>query len=135
MFEIMAYKPFHAIQIMLASSHPVFENTTTYVLPELPRNASTLNDFQSSSEVILNGSYASVFLPEEEITKAGSFYVAFDLINSHGVEFRVSTTQHTCSYSDDNTYNWQNGGCKVSSKSNVNSTLCLCNHLTTFTAA
>ncbi|XP_070547330.1 adhesion G-protein coupled receptor G4-like [Ptychodera flava] len=131
----MAFKPFHAIQIMLASSSPVYENTTAYVLTELPGNLSARSDFQSSRDVIFNGNSASIFLPEEEVTKAGSFYVTFGLVYSHGVEFRVSTTQHRCSYSDDHTYNWQNGGCKVSPKSNINSTMCLCNHLTTFGAA
>ncbi|XP_070551925.1 polycystin-1-like protein 2 [Ptychodera flava] len=134
LLEVTAFKPLHAIQIVLATSSPVFENTTAYISTKSPGNFSGHSGFQFSSEVSFNGSVASILLPEGEITKAGIYYVTFDLVYSHGVEFRVSTTQHRCRYSIDNANSWQDGGCRVSPKSNVNSTLCLCNHLTTFTS-
>ncbi|XP_070548853.1 polycystin-1-like protein 3 [Ptychodera flava] len=134
LFGVTALKPLHAIQIVLATSSPIFENTTVNMSTELPGNLTDVNDFLFSSIVCFNGRVATIFLPEEEITKAGSYYVTFDLVYSQEAEFRVSTTQHSCSYSVDKAYTWQNGGCKVSPKSDVNSTLCMCNYLTTFTA-
>ncbi|XP_070548512.1 polycystin-1-like protein 2 isoform X2 [Ptychodera flava] len=134
MFETMAPKPYHAIQIVLETYEHVYENTTAHVSTGLPGNGSRDGGVTFSREVIFNGSIANIFLPENKITRTGSYYVTFDLTNSHGVEFHVTTTLHRCSYSVDNTNSWQSSGCKVSPKSNVNSTVCLCNHLTTFTA-
>ncbi|XP_070548064.1 uncharacterized protein [Ptychodera flava] len=133
-FEILVSKAYHAIQIILETNDPVYENTTAYVFTELPGNSSSDGGIKLSSEVILNGSIANIFLPEDRITKAGSYYVTFDLTYNHGVEFHVTTTLHRCYYSVDYTNSWQGSGCKVSSKSNVNSTLCLCKHLTTSVA-
>ncbi|XP_070558929.1 uncharacterized protein [Ptychodera flava] len=129
-FGIAVSKRHHAIQIMLETPAPVYENITACVSTELPKNTSKNNGHHFCSRASLYGRVANIFFPEENINKIGTYYVTFDLLYEHGVEFKVSTTQHRCSYSVDNTNTWQSTGCKVSPRSSINSTLCLCKHLT-----
>ncbi|XP_070547380.1 uncharacterized protein [Ptychodera flava] len=125
----MAFKAYYAIQVIFETSAPVYENTTVCVSTELPGNSSSHGGFQFCQEASFDSSAANIFLPEENITRTGSYYIIFELIYSHGVEFKVSTTQHKCSYSVDKANTWRSNRCKVSPRSNITSTLCLCSYL------
>ncbi|XP_070543817.1 uncharacterized protein [Ptychodera flava] len=110
-FEIENSKPYHAIQIMLEASVPVFENFTANVSAVLPENSEDHSSFQVSKKAIFNGNINNIFIPEEIGTGTGRYNISFDLVYSNGVEFKVSTTNHRCSYSVDKTKTWQSSGC------------------------
>ncbi|XP_070532239.1 uncharacterized protein [Ptychodera flava] len=127
--EVQISRTYHAIQILLEGSAPVNENTTAYVSFKLPNNSSAHNDSKFSVDVAFKGNMANIFVPEDNVTHTGSYYVDFDLLHGREISFKLTTTQHRCGYSVDSTRTWESG-CKVSPKSTVNATLCLCNQLT-----
>ncbi|XP_070532992.1 uncharacterized protein [Ptychodera flava] len=127
--EVQVLRTFHAIQILLEGSAPVNENTTAYVSFKLPNNSGVHTGSKFPVDVAFEGNMANIFVPEENVTHTGSYYVDFDLFHGHEISFKVTTTQHRCGYSVDSTKTWKTE-CKVSPKSTSNSTLCLCNQLT-----
>ncbi|XP_070568692.1 uncharacterized protein [Ptychodera flava] len=121
---IQAFRKNFAILVTVEGSMSTFESTTACISSGRSNN---VDHSQFAAEGYFNGTFANIFLPEDRITAPGVYNVTFNLTSVHDVDIKVTTTQHGCGYFADNT--WENDGCKVSPKSNINSTLCLCNHL------
>ncbi|XP_070537167.1 polycystin-1-like protein 3 [Ptychodera flava] len=125
----------HAIIILLANSQPLHVNTTAYIFNKVVMYSDQYRGYQLSVDVHFNGNTASLFIPEHYFMKTGEYYLTFTIPKRHETELSMAVKPTVCIYLDEDISRptWDTSGCKVSPNSSMSSTVCLCNHLTTFT--
>ncbi|XP_070537168.1 uncharacterized protein [Ptychodera flava] len=125
----------HAIIILLTISKPIHVNTTAYIFNKVVMYSDQYQDYQLSLAVHFNGNTSSLFIPEHYFMKTGEYYLTFTIPKRHEVRLSMAVKPTICGYlnEDISRPTWDTSGCKVSSTSSLSSTVCLCNHLTTFT--
>ncbi|XP_070560919.1 polycystin-1-like protein 3 isoform X2 [Ptychodera flava] len=123
---------FHAVIINLESPHAVYGITEAYIFNDMVEYSSNYSGYQFSVDAQFDGGNSSIFIPENYIFKAERYYLTFTVPQKQDVKFSMSVKHVVCDYLNEESGTWKNDGCKVSPESNMTSTVCLCNHLTTF---
>ncbi|XP_070576292.1 polycystin-1-like protein 3 [Ptychodera flava] len=131
-FTFNVSRLFHATIIMLVSNESVFWNCNAYIFNDVFQYSENYRGYLFSVDINFHGDYSSIFIPEDYFLMTGEYYLTFAVPGNQRANFSMSVKQTVCTYLDKNTTTWDRRGCKVSSTSNMTSTLCLCNHLTTF---
>ncbi|XP_070560920.1 polycystin-1-like protein 2 [Ptychodera flava] len=134
-FQVNITHLFHAVIIHLESSHPMSGNATAYIFDDVVEYSSNYSGYRFSVDVQFGDGDSSIFIPEHVVFVTGGYYLTFTLPSKQDLNFAVSIKHVTCSYQNEESGTWKNDGCKVSPASNMTSTVCLCNHLTTFTTS
>ncbi|XP_070576095.1 polycystin-1-like protein 3 [Ptychodera flava] len=124
---------FHATIIMLVSNESVLWNCTAYIFNDVLKYSKHYRGYRFSVDVLFHGDHSTIFIPEDYFLMTGEYYLTFSVPGNQRAYFSMTVKQTVCTYLDKNTTTWGRQGCKVSSASNMTSTVCLCNHLTTFT--
>ncbi|XP_070557261.1 uncharacterized protein [Ptychodera flava] len=129
----------HATIIMLENSKRMYGNATAYISKDEVMYATqyrgyafSVDGYAFSVNVNFHGDHSRIFIPEDYFTMIGEYYLAFAIPEKQEVQFSMAVKQTRCTFLDTNTNIWDGQGCKVSSTSNMTSTVCLCNHLTVF---
>ncbi|XP_070551647.1 polycystin-1-like protein 2 [Ptychodera flava] len=125
---------FHAVIIHFNVSKAIYGNTTAYIFNEVVEYSTNYRGYLFGFDVQFSGEHTSIFIPEHDIMEARGYYLTFAIPQRNDLKISM-TVQHTkCGYMKDVSGTWNSDGCKVSPSSNMTSTTCLCNHLTSFTA-
>ncbi|XP_070540748.1 polycystin-1-like protein 2 [Ptychodera flava] len=98
-------------------------------------NTPTWNSFDFHANITVMEGVFNIFIPDTEVEEAGKYMFSLFLPTVDMFNLTMSVTQHGCRYWDEDNEIWKRDGCMVSSESNTDTTLCLCNHLTSFGAA
>ncbi|XP_070540434.1 polycystin-1-like protein 2 [Ptychodera flava] len=98
-------------------------------------NTPDSDSFDFQTNISVSDGVLKVFIPDTKVEKAGSYGFSLYLPTVEMFNLTMSVTQHGCRYWDEDNEMWKRDGCMVSSESNMDTTLCLCNHLTSFGAA
>ncbi|XP_070547368.1 polycystin-1-like protein 3 [Ptychodera flava] len=125
---------FHAVIIQLNSPDPLYGNTTMHILYDLGKNSSEYHANSFYLDVRFQGVHSIIFIPEHYFLMTGGYQLTFTAPQKHNIKFSMSVQHIMCNYLNEVSGIWNSDGCKVSPASNFTSTVCLCNHLTTFTA-
>ncbi|XP_070547390.1 polycystin-1-like protein 3 [Ptychodera flava] len=123
---------FHAVIIELNSPDPLYGNTMVYILYDLGENSTEYHAYSFSLDVRFQGVHSSIFIPEHYFLMTGGYQLTFTVPQKQNIKFSMSVQHIMCSYLNEVSGIWNSDGCKVSPASNLTSTVCLCNHLTTF---
>ncbi|XP_070573654.1 polycystin-1-like protein 3 [Ptychodera flava] len=123
---------FYATIIRFENSDVLYGKTTAYVFKEEVDYSEEYRGYQFSVDVRFDGDYSSIFIPMQYFMMTGDYYMTFTLVSKVEVTFLMSLKQIKCNYLDDENSVWNTDGCKVSQASNITTTVCLCDHLTTF---
>ncbi|XP_070560187.1 polycystin-1-like protein 3 [Ptychodera flava] len=134
-FQVNITHLFHAVFINLESSQAISGNTTAYIFDHMAEYTSNYTGYQFSVDLQFDGGISNIFIPEHYIFVTGGYYLTFTLPSKQDLSFAISTKYVICDYLNEKSGTWKNDGCKVSPASNMTSTVCLCNHLTTFTTS
>ncbi|XP_070555704.1 uncharacterized protein [Ptychodera flava] len=128
-------RSYHAVKIVFHSSETLNGNTTVFMSKG---DCSDIDNYYDngtfSATIEFKGNTANLFIPEYMMTQPGNYCLSCKLNTNTGSHFTLVVTQHKCSFWEEQNGTWDTNGCRVSSKSNINSTVCLCNHLTAFTS-
>ncbi|XP_070572871.1 uncharacterized protein [Ptychodera flava] len=124
---------FHATIIWFENSDILYGNATAYVFKEEVEYSEEYRGYQFSVEVRFDVDHSSIFIPEQYFMMNGDYYMTFTLVSKVDVTFLMTLKQTKCNYLDDGSSVWNTDGCKISPASNITTTVCSCNHLTTFT--
>ncbi|XP_070546460.1 uncharacterized protein [Ptychodera flava] len=125
----------HAVVIMLENSEQLYGNATSYIFNDVVMYSKQYSGYQFSVGVQFSGNHSKIFIPEDYFMTTGDYYLTFTIPGKQEVKFSMAVKEIMCTYMDKQTSTWDRRGCQVSSMSNITSTVCLCNHLTTFTTA
>ncbi|XP_070555431.1 polycystin-1-related protein-like [Ptychodera flava] len=128
-------RSYHAVKIAFHSSESLNENTTVFMSKADYCDIDNYDDYVTFSDTIeFKGNTVNLFIPEYMMAQQGNYCLSCKLNTNTGLHFTLVVTQHKCSFWEEKNGTWDTDGCRVSSESNINSTVCLCNHLTAFTA-
>ncbi|XP_070548475.1 uncharacterized protein [Ptychodera flava] len=122
----------HAVVNLLDSSDQLHGNTTVNIFKVKSENAKYPVQ-NLSLDVQFDGVHSSIFFPEHFFLVTGGYELTFKVPHKHDLNVTVSVKNIMCGYLHEASGIWNSDGCKVSPESNLTSTVCLCNHLTTFT--
>ncbi|XP_070547229.1 polycystin-1-like protein 3 [Ptychodera flava] len=124
---------YHAVLIDIEISDAIYGNTTAYIFDDIVEYSSEYQGYLFSIDVTFEGKHSHLFIPEYTILKTGEYYLTFTVPKRYDVKLSTSIKHIICGYLDEVSDTWQSDGCKVSaSATNMTSTVCLCNHLTSF---
>ncbi|XP_070540433.1 polycystin-1-like protein 2 [Ptychodera flava] len=98
-------------------------------------NTPTWNSFDFHANITVTEGVLKIFIPDTEVEEAGNYVFSLFLPTVEMFNLTMSVTQHGCRYWDEDNEIWKGDGCVVSSESNRDTTVCLCDHLTSFGAA
>ncbi|XP_070548561.1 uncharacterized protein [Ptychodera flava] len=131
--EINISELYHAAIIQLESSTSIYGNSTLYIYNHIVEYMPEFKGYQFSVEVHFLGDSPTAFIPENYFLKSGLHYLVLTIPHERDLNISITMKHIACNYLSD-TGVWNGDGCKVSPGSNMTSTVCLCNHLTTFVA-
>ncbi|XP_070535211.1 uncharacterized protein [Ptychodera flava] len=128
-WQIESLRVQHAVQIKLISNLHLIENLTLCMTTSNVSATQRYCEFSALFE--FDERTTHIFIPESEITQEGDHIFSFSLANdlSRTLNFTMDAEQRGCRSMKDSASEWHQDGCKVSPMSNINYTLCLCNHL------
>ncbi|XP_070557735.1 polycystin-1-like protein 2 [Ptychodera flava] len=122
----------HATIIVLENSKRMYGNASAYISNDEVVYAAKYQGYAFAVDVNFHGDHSSIFIPENYFSMLGKYHLTFSIPEKQEVQFSMAMKQTRCTFLDTNTNAWDGQGCKVSSTSNMTSTVCLCNHLTVF---
>ncbi|XP_070550963.1 polycystin-1-like protein 3 [Ptychodera flava] len=125
---------FHAVIIHFNVSKVIYGNTTAYIFNEVVEYSTNYRGYLFGFDVQFSGEHTSIFIPEHDIVEAGGYYLTFAIPQRNDLKISMIVRHTKCGYMNEVSGTWNSDGCKVSPASNITSTTCLCNHLTSFTA-
>ncbi|XP_070540745.1 polycystin-1-like protein 2 isoform X1 [Ptychodera flava] len=132
-WSLEAVDTFMAFQMKLNVSDISLNNSVRVYMSY--NNTPTWNSFDFHANITATEGVLNIFIPNTEVEEAGNYVFSLFLPTVNMFNLTMSVTQHGCRYWDEDNEIWKRDGCMVSSESNTNTTVCLCNHLTSFGAA
>ncbi|XP_070577800.1 hyalin-like [Ptychodera flava] len=127
--NITVAEPDKAVIILLKSSEAVYGNTTAYVFNKFVDYSDSYRGYQFSVDVKFEGDNSKIFIPERYFLANGVYYLSFAIQHRHVVKFSMAIKQTKCFSLGKGNRIWSTGKCKISSASNMTSTVCLCHLL------
>ncbi|XP_070575255.1 uncharacterized protein [Ptychodera flava] len=127
--NITIAEPDQAVIISLKSSESIYGNTTAYVFNKMVDYSDSYRGYQFSVDVQFEGDHSKVFIPERYFLRNGVYYLSFAIKHRHVAKFSIAIKQTKCSSLGKGNRRWSTDKCKVSSASNMTSTVCLCHLL------
>ncbi|XP_070545597.1 polycystin-1-like protein 2 [Ptychodera flava] len=132
-FNIKISTLFHAVIVWFENSYAIYGNATAYVFSEVVSYTDDYRRYQFSIHVNFFGEFSTIFIPEHYFLRTGHYYLTFTIPKNVDIKFLMSVKQARCAFLKEDIGIWDDEGCQVSKDSNITHTVCLCNHLSTFT--
>ncbi|XP_070560008.1 polycystin-1-like protein 3 [Ptychodera flava] len=125
----------HAFVIMLENSELLYGNATSYIFNDVVMYSNQYRGYMFSVDVQFSGHHSKIFIPDDYFMATGFYYLTFTIPGNREMKFSMAVKGIMCTYMEKRSSTWDRNGCQVSSMSNLTSTVCLCNHVTTFNIA
>ncbi|XP_070575267.1 uncharacterized protein [Ptychodera flava] len=127
--NITVAEPDQVVIIILKGTENIYGNTTAYVFNKLVDYSDSYRGYQFSVDVQFEGDHSKIFIPERYFLANGVYYVSFAIQHRHVFKLSMAIKQTKCFSLSKGNRRWSTDKCKMSSASNMTSTVCLCHLL------